>query len=98
MQWSINESQVHVVLPEGYVSSDGRFCGTKQSGCPVPIQLAFLPAQAEPFRLILMNKGGKTRIAAVVPDPIIATDQGMQPGSSEGHGEIRSRRPSRARI
>lgn len=77
MQWSINESQVHVVLPEGYVSSDGRFCGIKQSGCPVPIQLAFLPAQAEPFRMILMNKGGKTRIAAmVVPDPIIATDQG----------------------
>jgi hypothetical protein len=77
MQWAINEPEPHMVLKEGFLASDGRLCGTKEKGCKVPIRLGFLPAKAEPFRVLLISKDGKTRMAVmVVPDPIIVEDKG----------------------
>ncbi|HEY5028263.1 MAG TPA: hypothetical protein VIK39_07625, partial [Candidatus Angelobacter sp.] len=77
LQWPVTEPEPGLIMPEVFLAADGRVCGTKQSGCRPPIQLVFTPAKGEPFRLLLMSKDRKTRVAAfVVPDPITGVDQG----------------------
>jgi hypothetical protein len=77
LQWPVTEQEPRVIMAEVFLAADGRVCGTKQSGCRPPIQLGFMPAKGEPFRLLLISKDGKTRVAAfVVPDPIVGVDQG----------------------
>ena len=77
LQYPINLPEPAVALPEVSFDGTGRLCAKVGKKCPVPVQITFMPAKAEPFRFLLLSKNGKTAIAAmIVPDPIIGTDQG----------------------
>jgi len=77
MQWPITEAAPHTILEEAFLDPDGHLCGTREKGCKPPVQIGLLPAKAEPFRILLLSKNGKTRIAVmVVPDPIVGEDKG----------------------
>lgn len=76
-QYPITVPEPAVLLPEVSFDATGRLCVKKGKECSNPVQIAFLPEKAEPFRFLLISKNGKTSIATlVVPNPIIGTDQG----------------------
>ncbi len=76
-QLPITQTEPTVVLPQVFLSKDGKVCVTNVAGCPTPVQLGFLPGKGEPFRFVLISKNGKTKAAVmIVPNPILATDQG----------------------
>jgi hypothetical protein len=76
LQWQITQSEPQVLSPEVFIGDDGKVCLTDKKPCSAPVQFAFLPAKGEPFRLLLISKDGKSKIAFLtVPDPIAGADQ-----------------------
>lgn len=76
-QYPITVAEPMVALPEVSFDGTGRLCVKKGKECSNPVQIAFVPEKAEPFRFLLVSKNRKTAIAAlIVPNPIIGTDQG----------------------
>jgi len=79
-QLSIGQTEPVLAAPALYISEDGGLC-QEQNMChdgtgPI-VQLSFLPAKGEPYRLALVSKDTKYKIVAmVIPNPILADDQG----------------------
>jgi hypothetical protein len=75
-QFPITVAEPQLLLPQVFFGQDGKLCLTP-SGCQPPVQFGFLPGKGEPFRLLLISRNGKSKVATmVVPDPIVGADQG----------------------
>lgn len=73
--WPINESDPQLVKPEVYIGPDGSLRSSKDGEDRVIVGI--FPAEGQPLRISLISQDTKVGVlAAVVPDPIIGTDQG----------------------
>lgn len=77
-QWPINQPEPHVSYPEVFIAPDGRLClqaGKCHDDMGPYVQLGFLSAHGEPFRISFISRDGKSKLSALlVPQPITADD------------------------
>jgi hypothetical protein len=77
-QWPINRDEPHVTYPEVYIAPDGRLClqaGKCHDEIGPYMQLGLLAARGEPFRMSIISKDGKSKVAVLlIPHPITGSD------------------------
>lgn len=77
-QWPINLPEPRVYYSAAFIAPDGRLClqaGKCHDDIGPFLQLGFLSAQGEPFRISFISFDGKSKFSALlVPRPIVADD------------------------
>jgi hypothetical protein len=77
-QWPINQDEPSISYPKVYIAPDGRLClqaGKCRDDIGPYVQLGFLPASGEPFRMLIVSEDGKSKVALLlIPRPITGAD------------------------
>ena len=77
--WPISEQKPTLAIPELYLGPDGACVDPDDChpGARTYVKLSFTPAKGEPYRILLVSKDGKYKIATLfVPKPILGDDHG----------------------
>jgi hypothetical protein len=77
--WPISEQKPALAIPELYIGPDGACINPDDChpGADSYLKLSFNPAKGEPYRILVVSKDGKYKVATLfVPKPILGDDHG----------------------